>query len=54
MDLILPIIFVITSIDGSCYRVIDSANIQKLFSSVSKYLSCNKEKILELRKGKKK
>ena len=33
MDLILPIMFAITPIDGSCYRVIDSSNIQEFFSS---------------------
>ena len=32
MDLILPIIFAITPIDGSCYRVIDSSNIQESFN----------------------
>ena len=28
MDLILSIIFAMTPIDASCYRVIDSSNIQ--------------------------
>ena len=49
----LPIIFAITPIDGWCYRVIDSTNIQKIFSSVSKFLSCHEKKPLELRKDKK-
>ena len=53
MDLILPIIFAITPIDGQYYRVIDSSNIQDFFSSVSKCLSCNEEKTLELKKDKK-
>ena len=47
MDLILPIIFPTTPIDGSCYRVIDSSNIQELFPSFPKFLSCNEEKTLE-------
>ena len=53
MYLILPIIFAITPIEGWCYRVIDSTNIQKIFSSVSKFLSCHEKKPLELRKDKK-
>ena len=48
MELIFPIIFAITPIDVSCYRVIDSPNIQEFFSSVSNILSCNKEKTVEL------
>ena len=36
MDLILPIIFAFNPIDGSCYKVMDSSNIQEFFSSVSK------------------
>ena len=52
MDLILPIIFAITRIDGSCYRVIDSSNIQEFFLFVSKSLSCNEGKT-ELRQIKK-
>ena len=44
MDLIWPIIFVITSIFGSYYGVIDLSNIQEFFSAVSKCLLCNKEK----------
>ena len=31
MDLVLPIIFAIIPIVGSCYRVIDSSNIQEHF-----------------------
>ena len=50
MDLILPVIFAIIPIDGSCCRVTDSSNIQEFFSSVSKFLSCNEEKTSELRK----
>ena len=53
MDLIVFITFTITRIDGSCYRVIGSSNIQQFFSSVSKFLSCNEEKTLGLRKDKK-
>ena len=49
MDLILPIIFVITPIDGLCYRVIDSSILQDFFSSVSKFLSCYEEKTVEKR-----
>ena len=49
MDLTLPIIFTITPFDRRCYRVIDSSNIQEFFSSVSKILSCNEEKTLELK-----
>ena len=49
MDLILLIIFAITPIDGSCYRVIDSSNIKEFFLSVSKFLSCYEEKTLELK-----
>ena len=52
MDLILPIISAITRIDGSCYRVINSSNIQE-FSHVSKFLSCNEEKTLQVKKDKK-
>ena len=48
MELIFPIIFAITPIDVSCYRIIDSPNIQEFFSSVSNILSCNKEKTVEL------
>ena len=54
MDLILPIIFAITPIDGYCYRVIDSSNIKFFFLFVSKFLSCNEEKTLELKKDFKK
>ena len=50
MDLILPIIFATTPTDGSCYRVINLSNIQKVFSSVSKFSSCKEEKTLELKK----
>ena len=38
----------------TCYRVIDSSILQELFSSTSKFLPCNEEKTLELRKDKKK
>ena len=48
MELIFPIIFAITPIDVSCYRIIDSPNIQEFFSSVSNILSFNKEKTVEL------
>ena len=48
MELIFPIIFAITPIDVSCYRIIDSPNIQEFFSSVSNISSCNKEKTVEL------
>ena len=47
MDLILPITFAITPIDGQCYRVIDSSNMKDFFSPVSKFLSCNEEKTLK-------
>ena len=40
IDLILPIVFAITPIDGSRYRVIDSSILPELFSSVSKLSSC--------------
>ena len=53
MDLILLFTFAITPIDGSCYRVINSSNMQEFFSSVSKFLSCNEEETLELKKDKK-
>ena len=49
MDLILPIIFAITPTGGSRYRVIDSSNMQEIFSSVSKFLSCNEEKTVDKR-----
>ena len=51
--MILSIIFAVTPTDGSRHRVIDSSIVQKIFSSVSKFLSCNKGKRLELRKDKK-
>ena len=54
IDLILPIIFAITPIDGSCYRVIDSSNIQEFFHLSQKVLSCNEEKTSELKNDKKK
>ena len=47
MDFILAIIFAIKRINGSCYRVIDSSNIQEF---VSKFLSCNEEKNLRAEK----
>ena len=50
MDLMLPIIFIITPIYGSCYRVMDSSNIQEFFLSDSIFLSCHKQKALEVRK----
>ena len=46
---ILSIIFAITTIDGSCYRVIDSSILQDFFSSVLKFLSCYEEKTVENR-----
>ena len=49
MDLTLPIIFAITPIDRSCYRVIDSSILQDFFSSVSNFLSCYEEKAVEKR-----
>ena len=48
MDLILPIIFVITQTDGSCYRVIDSSILQEVFSFVLKCSVCNANKHQEL------
>ena len=36
MDLVLPIIFAMTPIDGSCYRVIDTSILLEFFSSDSK------------------
>ena len=50
MNLISPIIFAITPIDGWCYKVINSSVLQEICSSVSKFLSCDEENILELRK----
>ena len=52
MDLILPITFTIIPADASCYRVIDSSTLQEVFSSVSKFLSYNEEKRLQLQKDK--
>ena len=54
MDLILSIIFAITPIDGSCYRVMDSSNIQEFFHLSQNVLPCNEEKTLELKKDIKK
>ena len=34
----------------TCYRVIDLSILQEFFLSVSKFLSCNEEKTLELKK----
>ena len=45
----LPIIFTIAPIDASSYRVIDSSILREFFSPVSKCLSYNSEKTLELR-----
>ena len=53
MGLILDIIFAVTPVDGSCYRVIDSSILQDVLWSVSKFLSCDEEKRLDLRKDKK-
>ena len=36
MDLILPFVFAMLPIDGSCYRVIDTSILQEFCSSVSK------------------
>ena len=44
MDLILPIIFAITSVDGSCYRVIDSSILKEFFSSLSNFYHALKKK----------
>ena len=46
MDLILPIIFTIALINGSCSRIIDSSSYSKI---VSKFFSCNTEKTIEFR-----
>ena len=54
MDLILPIIFAITAIDGLCYRVTNWSILQEDFSYVSKFLLYNEEKRLQLRKDKQK
>ena len=37
MDLVLPIIFAMTPVDGSCYRVIDTSILLEFFSSHPKY-----------------
>ena len=50
---ILDIIFSVTPVDGSCYRVIDSSILQEVLRSVSKFLSCDEEKRLDLRKDEK-
>ena len=48
------IIFAITPIDGSHYKaIVDLSNTQEFFSSASKFLSCDEERTLELRKDKK-
>ena len=47
------ITFAITPFDGSCYRLIASSNIEEFLFFVSKCLSCNEEKSLELRKDNK-
>ena len=44
MVLILSVIFAITSIDGSCYRVIDWSILQGFFSSVLKFFHAMKKK----------
>ena len=49
MVLILLIIFAITSIDGSCYKVTDSSILQDIFSAVLNFLSCYEEKTVEKR-----
>ena len=41
MDLLLPIIFTITPVDGLCYRVVDSSILQEIFLFVPKCSSCN-------------
>ena len=46
MDFILPIIFTIAMINGSCSRVIDSSSYSKIVSNV---FSCNTEKTIEFR-----
>ena len=53
MGLILDIIFAVTPVDGSCYRAIDSSILQDVLWSVSKFLSCDEEKRLDLRKDEK-
>ena len=35
---------IITPIDGSCYKIVNSSVLQEIFSSVSKRLSCNGKK----------
>ena len=40
MVLMFPVIFAITPVDGSCYRVIDLSILQDFFSSVLKFLPC--------------
>ena len=37
--MILPIIFTIATVDGSCYRVMNSSILQEFFPSVSKFLT---------------
>ena len=51
MVLILPIIFAIPPIGGSCYRVINSSILQDAFSSVLNFCHAMKKK--QLRKDKK-
>ena len=52
MDLILPIMFTITLIDGSWYRVIDSSILQDFFRLSQ--IFCHTMKKTQLRKDKKK
>ena len=47
--LISPIIFPITPVDWSFYRVIDSSILQDFFSSVLKFLPCYEQKTVAKR-----
>ena len=40
------------SVDGQCYKIIDSSIRQEIFSPVSKCFSCKKGKTFELRYNK--
>ena len=39
----------ITSLEGSCYKAIDSPISQNIFFHISKCLACNAEKTLQLK-----